>query len=549
MHVRMYTIHVHVHLCMCTSSCPPGDGGDLSQSITELKSIVLAHSKQMADFSHEVRGQLAIINATVSSLQGQLESLAGEVVKNRQRTNVVNRRMETVKAEQLQIVHTADNISTGVDCIKQSISELNSRVERVELEQVNTSLQQANATDQLSTGLSQLRTELTANQQMVERISSQQLRIQNEATAQLQIVHTTLNTQLANATDQLSTGLNQLRRQLTDNQRIINLAHNRIETQLGAQSLSLQQQCRQTSLEALQDSLAAHTSQLATATDQLSTGHQALEDGLTEQLQTVSSDCGNRTAELLQGQQTALKTLRGIDERIPYSCGGSPGWRRVAFLNMTDTNQDCPSGWSLTTHSVRTCGRASSGWYTCDQVTFPVSGGEYSRVCGRIRAYQYGYAWAFRGALSPIFRLSLNGSYVDGISVTHGAPRQHIWTFAAGLAREHCCSLALYQYCYCDVQSHPRSYQDLLPSFVGNDYFCESGVSGPRERNIRLYSENPLWDGQNCGQNSTCCSMNNPPYFMKALPAPTTDDIEVRLCSNNYRQSEYPVELLEIYVQ
>ena len=25
----------------------------------------------------------------------------------------------------------------------------------------------------------------------------------------------------------------------------------------------------------------------------------------------------------------------------------------------------------------------------------------------------------------------INGNYVDGVSLTHGAPRQHIWTFAA----------------------------------------------------------------------------------------------------------------------
>ena len=406
----------------------------------------------------------------MSSLQGQLESLAGEVVKNRERINTVNKRVKTVESGQA----------------------LNR----------NTSLQLVTTTDRLSTGLNQLRTELTANQQMVERISSQQLRIQNESTAQLQIVHTTLNTQLGNATDQLSTGLNQLRTELAANEETINLAHNRIEL---------------------------------TAT-------------------TVSFDCGNRTAELLQGQRNVQNKLSSIDKKMEYyyryTCGGSPGWRRVAFLNMTDPNQDCPSGWSLTTHSVRTCGRVpSSGRYTCDPVTFPVSGGEYSRVCGRIRAYQYGGAWAFRGAHSE--GQSLNGSYVDGISITHGVPRQHIWTFAAGLAQEQH-TYSVYQYCYCDVKTRVTGYQAIPPSFVGNDYFCESGVTG-RWSDVssfyRFHSENPLWDGQNCGQNITCCSMNNPPYFMKALPAPTTDDIEVRMCGQYYRQSEYPVELLEIYVQ
>ena len=220
----------------------------------------------------------------------------------------------------------------------------------------------------------------------------------------------------------------------------------------------------------------------------------------------------------------------------------------MAFLNMTDPSQDCPSGWSLTTHSVRTCGRASNRARTCDPVTFPVIGGEYSRVCGRIRAYQDGAARAFYGAI--LQNVSLDRSYVDGISITHGLLQQHIWTFAVGLAQEDNGFYIMPLYCYCDVQTHPSGHQAIPPSFVENDYFCESAVSRQPVRSLinEFYPDNPLWDGQNCGQNSACCSMNNPPYFMKDLPAPTTDDIEVRLCSF-YSHNDFPIELLEIFVQ
>ena len=491
-------------------SCLPG-GGDLAQSITELKNIVL-------DFLEEVRGQLATINATVSSLQGQLESLTGEVVRNRDRINAVNKRVKTVESGQvlnqntsLQLVTTTDRLSTGLNQLRieltanQQSSELAHNRTQEQLDELSLSLQQqcrqtslealqdslaahtsqlATTTDQLSTGLNQLRTELTANQhtisERVDGVSSQQVRIQNETMVQLQIVHTTIDIQLANATDKLFA---KLRMELTTNQSSSDLEHNRT------------------------------------------------------QMKNVSAQEQNFT-EAPQDTQDAPV--------YQHTCGGSPGWHRVAFLNMTDPSQDCPSGWSLTSHSVRTCGRASSGQYTCDPVTFPVSGGQYSRVCGRIRAYQYGTAWAFRGAIGG---QSLNGCYVDGISITHGVPRQHIWTFAVGLAQEQY-AYSVHQYCYCDVQTHPSRYLAIPPSFVDNDYFCESAVSGRWRGNIRLYSENPLWDGQNCGQDGTCCSMNNPPYFMKDLPAPTTDDIEVRLCSNNYpHKSDLPVELLEIYVQ
>ena len=74
-----------------------------------------------------------------------------------------------------------------------------------------------------------------------------------------------------------------------------------------------------------------------------------------------------------------------------YRCGGTGGWRRAVYLDMTDPNTNCPSGWILTDYSKRTCGRASTGRNTCDSVFFPVSGGPYSQVCGRIRAYQWGW--------------------------------------------------------------------------------------------------------------------------------------------------------------
>jgi hypothetical protein len=31
-----------------------------------------------------------------------------------------------------------------------------------------------------------------------------------------------------------------------------------------------------------------------------------------------------------------------------YSCKGTTGWRRIAFINMTDTSYSCPSGLVLT---------------------------------------------------------------------------------------------------------------------------------------------------------------------------------------------------------
>ena len=98
---------------------------------------------------------------------------------------------------------------------------------------------------------------------------------------------------------------------------------------------------------------------------------------------------------------------------------------------MTDSNTNCPSGWNMTEYSKGTCGRANSSRHSCDSVFFPVSGGPYSQVCGRIRAYQRGQPDAFYG-YNHEGQTTIDSAYVSGVAIMHGSPRQHIWTFANG---------------------------------------------------------------------------------------------------------------------
>ena len=221
-----------------------------------------------------------------------------------------------------------------------------------------------------------------------------------------------------------------------------------------------------------------------------------------------------------------------------YTCGGSGGWRRVVYLNMTDLNTNCPLCWQLKSYSKRTCGRVRTSRHSCDSVFFPVSGGNYTSVCGSIRAYQYGQPYAFY-AFHTRQVTTIEGAYVSGVSLTHGSPRQHIWTFAAGYSEDQTTETYV---CPCDA-----TYSISIPPFVGGDYFCESGVNSGYPYN-RLYSEDPLWDGQGCSSSSTCCSFNNPPYFTKQLPSPTSDRIEVRLCHLG-SNDDSPVEFMELYVK
>ena len=59
-----------------------------------------------------------------------------------------------------------------------------------------------------------------------------------------------------------------------------------------------------------------------------------------------------------------------------------------------------------------------------------------------------------------------------------------------------------------------------------------------------------IWDAAGCGSSSTCCSFNNPPWFMKTLPSATNENIETRLGRNQERGNEdVGVESMELYVQ
>ena len=68
---------------------------------------------------------------------------------------------------------------------------------------------------------------------------------------------------------------------------------------------------------------------------------------------------------------------------------------------------------------------------------------------------------------------------------------------------------------------------------------------------ITYYSDDPLWDGAGCGEISTCCQFNNPPWFYSTLPQATTGDVEVHLChgEGSLSTEDTIVYLIEINVQ
>ena len=249
------------------------------------------------------------------------------------------------------------------------------------------------------------------------------------------------------------------------------------------------------------------------------------------QRERVRTEVENATLRLLQ--ESVVPLLQS------FSCGGSTGWRRVAYLNMSDPSQQCPSVWREYTTPHRVCGRSSNSSY-CEGVNYTTGSEQYDQVCGRIIGYQIGHPDSFSGYTWGIYQ-----HYVEGISVTHGLPRQHIWSFAAGTDEQ----VGITR-CPC-ISGNSAVAAIRIPSFVGQNYFCESGLTQYPGINGPFFSNgDPLWDGQECGLNSTCCTFNSPPWFNVTLPSPTTDDIEVRICSSLTISSEdTPIQLMELYVK
>ena len=222
-------------------------------------------------------------------------------------------------------------------------------------------------------------------------------------------------------------------------------------------------------------------------------------------------------------------------------CDGPSAWTRVAFLNMSDPSHVCPSNWLTISNPVRVCGKGASTT-GCGSVYFSTFGMTYYRVCGRITAYQYGAPDALNHDVTQ--SRDIDAAHLDGVSLTHGREsRQHIWSFICAAGEGN--TFRPFTVCACSNTGRGWPYST---SYLGNDYFCDSGNHGPISSSSTFYSDDPLWDGQGCGPLSTCCQFNNPPWFCKTLPQSTTDDLEVRICKNSINE-DTPVQLVELYIQ
>ena len=227
---------------------------------------------------------------------------------------------------------------------------------------------------------------------------------------------------------------------------------------------------------------------------------------------------------------TDLGPQRLYCEMNTTRCGNiTGGWTRVAHIDMKEPQQTCLSPLRTLTSPKRMCVQQQTN-KGCTSVQYSTLGVPFTQVCGQAAGYMYSTP---DGLLAIHTNKTIDSPYVDGLSITYGTPRLHLWTYAAGVNR----------HCLC----HPNSFTSQPPSFVGRHYYCD----GWPERHVfgNWYPQYRLWDGEGCPTNNTCCDPPNLPWFHRTLNRTTTEDIEVRWCRDEVAKNEdVGVELLEIYV-
>ena len=214
------------------------------------------------------------------------------------------------------------------------------------------------------------------------------------------------------------------------------------------------------------------------------------------------------------------------------------GWMKVADLDMTRGDK-CPREWrELLINGIKVC-RSPSDSAGCYSKVFAVNSTRYHKIRGFVRGYQKDSTDSFDSRQGV---RGINEAYVDGVSITLGNPRKHVWTYVVGCA---------------DSSNHPTSNcpcsaipGPAAPAFVGEHYYCESGNNGQFASN-GYYIDDPLWDGAGCVHaKNTCCNAVGLPWFFRELPTMQHEDIEIRICTDEgYNNEAVVVDKLQLYIQ
>ena len=150
---------------------------------------------------------------------------------------------------------------------------------------------------------------------------------------------------------------------------------------------------------------------------------------------------------------------------------------------------------------------------------------------------------------------SADSLYVDGLSITYGFPRTHIWTYAVASSRD-----TIYK---TNLPTCPCQDGQPSPYFVGNNYYCDSG-HGNQESHINIQENgytvySPIKNDTSLWEDSCVCCEGpgnaaiKPPWFVRKdlpdLSAEKTTRFDMRLCEHEVDMQEGAlITKFELYV-
>ena len=499
------------------------------------------------EVSEIIDNRIEQVNSSQKMLSQQLFQEVSEIIDNR--IEQVNSSQQMLSQQLFQDVSEIDNRIGQVNSSQQMLSQqLFQEVSEIDnrIEQANSSQQMLSQqfiqdiaavdsrTQEINSSLSrQLFQEVSDIANRIQKVNSSQQMVSQQL---LQDISEIIN----NRIEQVNSSQRMLSQQLLQDITAVDSRTQEINSSLSQtqQDISI----LENNLEEVNASLLQQVNQVQTLAQETVDGLEALG----EFPNFPSSSCAAILSSLPSGFYYVRNSTDGSAVSVycdmTLSCGGvTGGWMRVVDVDFNDSSIACPSGFREDNDSdIRTCVKGDDDASGCTSIEYSASDVTYSSVCGKVIAYQVGTTEAF-SRLIVISSLTVDSQYLDGISLTHGNPREHIWSFAMGVTESRTDRFG----CPCNT----GSTISVTNTFIGTNYFCDSAASGIASG--MHYTNNPLFDGVGCdAMTNQCCSFNNPPRFYRQLPQSTADDLEIRACRDESGMTENSlIRSIQLYIR
>ena len=547
--------------------------------------LIVAIAIELPKLKSETHSESADQQSSISALTNSAAEQQSSVSALMNRLDSLNSSMDQLSQQLLQAIdsQTQEVASSLIQQVNSSLEALSQQLLQ-DISEIDNRTQQINSSLELFS--QQLIQDISALDTRVEQVNSSQQMISQQVFEGITAVNTSFSQRLLqdvsiidSRIDQVNSSQTMISQQLLQDLSAVDSRTQEINSSFSQQLLQdvsaidsrIEQvnSIQQVLSQQLQENISAVNSKISQSQQDISTVENRVEQvniSLLEQVNNVQTQAqetvnnlevlgelptfpASSCAAILPSLPSGFYYVRnstGSAVRVycdmTLSCGGvTGGWMRVVDVDFNDSSIACPSGFREDTDSdIRTCVKGDDDASGCTSIEYSASDVTYSSVCGKVIAYQVGTTEAF-SRLIVISSLTVDSQYLDGISLTHGNPREHIWSFAMGVTESRTDRFG----CPCNT----GSTISVTNTFIGTNYFCDSAASSIASG--MRYPNNPLFDGVGCdAMTNQCCSFNNPPRFYRQLPQSTADDLEIRACRDESGTNENSlIQSIELYVR